>query len=418
MAFMGVGELLVLFGLLGGAVGGTTADLEAPRDKPSQSLAWVLPEADIAAHVNVEGSIAAITGLMDDISKLRIISDSPEFSQGMTQAKLMMGQTFEEGRKELGMDLRVDAGSITFSMQFNDDKTFKLLVRARGNFGKSRLHELVSREIAHSAPYKKHTLFILPEDNESRDNVLCLADNTTILLGDRTSVEAILDGKKLKAAKRSAAARLKKFVDRKSASFMYVSLPKWASAELRHNRDLALVADLLDSTDYLLYVASPRKATLALQADNAAAASRYEYMLKSAAALLGIMEPAMDAVIYGLLGIVPLVTDDELDREVKELVNNEKGMLELGKWAKKKFGGKAKVKADRRKFLTTIELSNPMSIGGLTLPMIVGAAFYTFARPFSEKVSPEPYGKEPQMAPPKSEPAPLDDKNNVEPRIK
>ncbi len=418
MAYMGIGELLVLFGLMGGAFGGTTADLEAPRDQPSKSLAWVLPEADIAAHVNIEGSVGAITDMMDEVSKLRIITDSPEFTQAMQQAKVMMDQTFEQGSKEVGLDFRKDAGSVTFSMALNDDQTFKLLLRARGNFGKSRIKELATQEIAHTAPYKKHTLYVLPDDRESSNNVLCLADDTTILLGDRTAVEAILDGRKLKAAKNSAAARLKKFVDRKSASYVYLALPKWVSGELRHQRDLALVADLLDATDYLLYVAGPKKASLAIQANNATASSRYEYMLKGMAAVVGIMEPAMDAVIYGALGFVPLVADHELDREVKELVSNEKGMLELGKWAKKRFGGKAKVKADRRKYLITMELSNPMSIGGITMPMIAGAAFYSFAQPFGGQEVPEKHKKDPIMAPPEPEPVPADDKTNIESGIK
>lgn len=428
MAFMGVGELLVLFGLLGGAVGGTTTDLQAPRDKPAKSLAWVLPEADIAAHANIEGAIRAVTSLMDEIADLRIIKDSQEFSQGMTQGKLMLGQAFEQGQRELGMDLRTDAGSVTFSMEFNEDQSFKLLLRMRGNFGKSRVKELVKQETGHSVAYKKHTLFLLPDDQETRNNVFCLADDTTVLFGDRATVETILDGKSLKAVKGSAARRLKKYVDRRAASYVYAALPRWVSAELRHDRDLVLVADLVDATDYLLYVAGARKGKLVIQAKNASAAGRYEYMLKSVASLVGIMEPAVDAFIYGVLGFVPLVSDRDLEREVRELVSNEKGMLELGKWAKKRFGGKAKVKADRRKFLTTMEMSNPMSIGAITMPVVAGAAFYAMARPFQEGIHEDDLHKEahtkeaPEVTPvkplPEPEDAPLDDKTNIEPGIK
>jgi hypothetical protein len=361
-----------LLAFFGGFLGLPTGKLVAPRDSAQQASAWVLPDAHIAFHVNVEASLKGTLALLDEVARLKVVTGSKELSQGLQQIKTEVTNGLQTPNEELGLDLAKDVGNITFSMRLDQGMQFKLLMRARGNFANSKLKDQVSKEAASTETLGKYTIYRMPDDASVKDNVVCFVDDTTILLGDRAFIEEALSGKRGKPAADSVNQRIASVAGAGIETFMYLSLPEWTLAFLAFEPELQQFLELLKGTDYVLWAAGPKKGLGVLQANNAQQAQRVYYLNKSAAAVLGIMDPATDAAAYGLLGLAPLIPVEEDTAELLRLASDEQTVLEFAAWFKKRFAGKAKVTKNDKTFRVTLELTNPGSVLGLALPFIAG----------------------------------------------
>jgi len=360
--------------LISGFLGFPTGKLTAPRDSASEAVKWVLPYANIVLHVNVEWAIAGAMTLMDEIAKQKLISGSKELSQGLSQLKSELDAGLQGPAAELGLNLSKDVGNVTFSMTMADSSQFKILLRARGNFGGSKLKEQVAKEAASTETLGKYTVYRMPDDSSTRDNIVVFVNDTTVVLGDRTFVENALTGKAAKFGADSVNERLSRLVTGGIETFGYFALPEWTLSFLAFDPDLQGVMRLMQGTVYTAWAAGPNKGIGVIQGNNAEQAQRVYYLSKSAASALSILDPAVDVMTYGMLGIAPLAPGTPEKAEMLKLLSDEKTVLEFSSWFKKRFSGKAKVSKDDKTFKVTIELTNPGSVLGLALPFIAGAA--------------------------------------------
>jgi len=201
MIGMGMAEILIILGILGGGgVGGLPPQpLEAPRDTVWQAVDYVLPGAHVAFHGNMEYAWNQMEGLLDEVSGLRIFKASPSAVQVLAMARSGIAQTAIMGKAEVGLDFREDLGSVTVSLRSDGPERFQVLVRARGRFGNDRLKESIAKELPETDEYKGVALHRLPE-RDFPGHVLCFLDETTALLGPVEHVRMFIDGGALDGA--------------------------------------------------------------------------------------------------------------------------------------------------------------------------------------------------------------------------
>jgi hypothetical protein len=206
-------------------------------------------------------------------------------------------------------------------------------------------------------------------------------------------VDEVLKSGRVKAVKGSRTARLKSLVGRKTTAFSLVALPDWAIAELGRDRDLELIAKFFGEVEYIFYGASAGKGLIEAGTSSKATLKQVTYLFKASAGFLDAVRAVVDAGAYGILGLVPLVPENEIEPAWQKALSDEESVLELATWFKKRFTGNTKVKTDKRKMTVRLELDNPAALMGALTPVLAGAGYWMFTRPFHE-VGPK-YEEEP-----------------------
>lgn len=392
---LGVSEILLVFAIMGGVMVDSPGKLTAPRDPAPKAIYQVIPGAHVAFHTNVQGAANSLFQLLDEAEKLVLVKSDPDLAQGLAQARIMVVQGLQEGGREVHLDLRKDLGTITFSMRVLAGPVFEILLRLRGNFKDATLLDMVIKDAVSSFELKGVTIHELKSTPEVPSAVVCQPDATTILLGTRTYVEQIVSNKRVKSGKSDVPARLKKQVGPKTFAFLYGEVPSFLYSEMRGDPDLARLAGFLEGLDYAMFSAAPKKGKVYFQATSAETLVQLNYLLKAIAGAMGTIESLVDVIAFGALGIAPLVPTRELEPELVRILGNEKGMLDLSRWFKKRFAGKGKVKLNRKAKQVTLEFSNPATALGAVLPLLGGAAYWTMGRSFSEPAHYEEYEEKP-----------------------
>jgi hypothetical protein len=400
MALMGISELVIIFALTVSFSDVTPARLNAPHDKAVEAVRYVLPDADVVFHGNIEGTLTNFFALLDELEKLGLVKNNPALAQGVADARKKVREALDAGAKELGIDFTKDLGSLTMSLALRGETDLGVLLRLRGKLEGSGLVEQILKDSGGTVDVKGGTLHLLKDAGIFPDTVFCLPDKTTLLIGHRPAVEQILAKGAVQGDSKSRQAVLRKKVDRKAGSFVFLSLPDWVLTAMSKDRDLVAVATFLGGIDSIFYSAGPRRGFLEVTAAKPEMATRVEYLFKAGAAALGTAAPMIDVATFGLLGVLPLIPEEELGTELMTLLKDEKGILELNGWLKKRFTGKAKVRADARKMTVSLTLDNPASVVAALLPAGVGAAWYAFVAPkYEEPLMEDPYGPAFQDAP-------------------
>jgi hypothetical protein len=410
---LGVGEMLILVALFGGLTDTTAVKLHAPRDKSELAIRYVMSDADIVLHSNIEAGLGSVFGLLTEFQELSGIKESRMVSQELARGRMMLEQVIDQGSAEAGINLREGLGSVTASLALKDEDSYRMLVRVRGNFKESKVMEIMTKEVIGTYEHSDRTVYQLRDSGTFGDSVICLADDTTLLLGSQPVVEEILAKKKVTQGKQSKASAIKKLVKPGTASFVFISLPDWVIAKMKTDEDLVKMATFIAGLDYLFMSSAPRKGIVLAQATRPETAIRFNYLFKSIASLIGTYNDLFDAITYGILGIVPLIPEKEFDAEIYSILSDEKAMLELSDWARKRFTGKVRVRYDKARKSIKLELDNPASAMGMMLPFAAGIAGWSFAKQKAvDKMTPphydeypgegvlEPYVEEPPGPPP------------------
>ena len=371
MAMFGFAELvlLVLFG--GGVMGGTPDDLKAPHDSAKDAIQYVLPGAQLAIHGNVEASTGLLFQLVSEVEALGLVRSNNELRGGIAQARMMMRAAFDEGKAQVGLDLSRDVGSFTASVEMKDAGSLRFLVRARGNFGSDKLRSLLKGEMTPET-YGKFTLYALPEGGPTSGDVVCLPDETTVLLGDRALVQELLDGKKLKdgAARKVLAGAVRKG----DLTFLYATAPAGLLDELDKDKDTRRFGRFLAGMAHVVYTTGSQGARLVFKGTSESSTQTAYFLCKAAASALAAADPAIDALTFGMLGIAPLASERDVEPEILDILADEKGILELSTWVKKRAVGKANASWDKAKGEVTLRLTNPAALAAMMLPL--GGAWY------------------------------------------
>jgi hypothetical protein len=384
MMGIGVGEMIILFGLLGGFVGTAPQELKAPHDSAQEAVAWVLPDAHVVAHVNVEATVASTYALLDEIEHLALVEAAPDVARALRELKASTEGGLTEARQEVGVDVRSGVGNVTFSAHFRQQGLPRMLMRARGSFSASKVTEVLAGASDRTTTIAGKEFRVL--EGEGDDAIVVgLVDETTLLLGAPPVVEAVLGGQQLPSDDGTARGRLSKMVGKKTMSFLYLAPPGFVVEELRKEPGAAKVAELLQGTEWVGYTAGVDGGLLRFAGNDERSERRIELLMRSASSLLSAFDPLTDAVVYGAAALLPLVAEAELGEQVYRAVSNEKAMLGLGEWLKKRFGGKSKVTRDAKKHTVDLSFSNPSSVTALAWPVVGGAAFWGFmAAPYGE----------------------------------
>ena len=300
------------------------------------------------------------------------------------------------------MDFTRDLGTLTFSLSLASKEEMALLVRVRGNFRESKLEEKLTEDATGTYDFKGKKVHRLKEDSTFREMVLTFTDQTTLLLGPRTVVEQVLTKGSVKPVKGGRTARLAKLLGRRTETFALLSLPGWLLEEMARDEDLKLLAALLGEVDYVYYGASPGKGVIEAGVTSGDASKQIMYLFKAASGFLEVVRGAIDAGAYSILGVVPLIPAHEIEPAWRKALTDEEGVLQLATWFMKRFTGKSKVTADRRKKTVRLEFDNPAAISGAVAPILAGAGYWMYMRPFQHA---EPYHEEELEYAPERQPA-------------
>jgi len=394
----GVAEMVLVLVLFGAALPAPAGKLSAPHDKAGQAVDYILPGAHVVLHANIEASLSGAFALLEEAGALRLVKASAELSQAFDQARQGVDQAFALGVTAAGMDFRKDLGSLTVSMRLDSEERVEMLARVRGRFGQSRLVQELSAGFPGSYEFRGTTLYPLPDSPPFTGLVTGQTDDTTIMIGPRKVIEDFVSGKK--PGKSPVADVVKKYASDKATTCFYLALPDWVVNELEHEDDLVQVARYLKGSEYVAGSSGSNGATVAFKGSDAEVTRRISYLMRSAVSAVGMLEPMMDTVFYGLMGVAPLIPLREVEAEVRPFLEDEEGIKELMAWFKKRFAGKGKVTLDEKKMLATMELSNAGSIAGLLLPVALGAAGWSNMKGAQDNWDPGP-GPEyvPEFAP-------------------
>ncbi|GMV39180.1 MAG: hypothetical protein AMXMBFR64_08960 [Myxococcales bacterium] len=373
MMGVGMAEIVVLFGLLGGMLGGPPGELKAPRDGVEQAVKWVLPDAHVAVYVDVEASIGAGFALLDELERLPVLAGAPELGEALREMRRSVESGLADVQRDMGIDARHGIGDVTLSLSFSQAGEPRFLARVRGRFPAGDVIKRVAGEGAATELLHGTTMTTL-EDGPSDKLVAGALDETTLVVGPRSTLDELLGGRPFPATEGSAGGRLAKVTSKKTGSFVYLAPPAWLAGEMRQEAELANLARFVDGVDFVVWAATPDRALLRAGTRTDEAARRVELLLRAAAAMLAAFDPLTDALTLGAAAVLPLVTERELGTELHRMVSDEQGMAEFGTWAKKRFGGKGKITRDAKKGTVDLELSNPASLPALALPLLSGMA--------------------------------------------
>lgn len=382
-----VAGLVMILGLLGAFGSGSDGALTAPHDTAEEAARGILPGAHVAVHGNVQGAMAALDGLLREVEGLKVVTRDKALREGVVAGRAMLGVALAQLATELGVDLRRDVGSVTLSFEFPSADEVRMLLRARGNLAATRIDDALGSA---DSTYGGVRLYPIPDAPELADHVVALLDSTTLVVGPREAVHHSVARKPLKADPKRASGRLASSVRKGTRGFIYLAAPTWAAEGLGESPSMRAAADLLSGISHLVYTVDSSGAHLRVTTSSPAAGRRVGHLLRASAAILSMVDAATDALVHGLLGIAPLLPDEELDPLLRDALTDEAAMEELGQWVKGRFGGRATVKVGGKGSTVDMELSNPASIGSLMLPVLggAGAALWWSAREGSG--SPEP----------------------------
>jgi len=383
MIGMGMAEILLILGILGGGVGGLPAQpLETPRDTVWHAVDYVLPGAHVAIHGNLEHAWNQMEALLDEVSALQIVKGSPSALQGLAMARSSIAQAAVMGQAEVGLDFRKDLGSITVSLRSDGPEQFQVLVRARGRFGNDRLKESVAKEMPETEEYKGVTLYRL-SDRDFPGHVICFPDETTALLGPVEHIRTFLDGGVLDGAGkgrellRAALARrgARAFLSGAAqmdhpGAFLYLAPPGWMIDELFKEDALRHAAAALQGVRAMVHVAVLGRGTLTFDATNAKTAAMAAHLCYAASRLTAATEPLLDALFHMAAAVGPLLPAEELSAEVVAALSNEEGLQEAIDWVRQRlFAGTGAVITGPGTHRVSFDVDSPMGLTSLLMPM-------------------------------------------------
>lgn len=380
MAAGGVAGLIVVLGLLG-AFGSTgEGALTAPHDEAAEAAKGVVPDAHIALHGNVQAAMGAFDQLLAEVSELEVIAGDADTKQTLGMMRTGLDGLLAGVQGSLGVDLRKDVGSITLSVAIPSEDQVRMVLRARGNLGGLNLEELVPSQDGDPKVFQGVELRPLPGGEELRDHVVARPDGSTLLVGDRELIQDLIMKKTWKSTAKQAPSRLTAGLKKGATGFVYLAPPPWAVAKAGKNKSLRGFADLIGGVDYMLYSVGPGGARVRIATHDAAVGRQITHLMTAGASLLSMVEPSVDVLVHGLLGVAPLIPDHEMDAALRKVLANEQAVQALGVWLRKRFGGKATVKATGAPATIDLDMENPASIGSLLLPMGAGvAAWHLYA---------------------------------------
>ncbi len=384
MTGFGISELLIIFAIAGGMTDSDDVKLTAPHDTAQKAIRYVLPDADIVVHINLEAGIGNVFGLLDEVASLKAARDSSEITQAISRARTKVVEGLGFLGNEVDLDLAKDIGSITFSMALADQSNMSIMVRMRGNFEKSSIKEKITKDTVGTYELKGKTVHRLKEESIFTETVVTFPDTTTLLLGPRPVVDVILKSGRAKPAKGSVTEKLKGLVGKKITTFSLFALPDWMTDELGKSRDLELVAKLFGDVDYMFYGAGRRKGLVEAGVSSKGALKQITYLFKAAAGFLDVVRGVVDAGAYSILGMVPLVPESEIEPAWRKALSDEESVLEAASWFRKRFTGKSKVKADRKRKTVRLTLDNRAALMGAMAPVLAGAGYWMYMRPFQD----------------------------------
>lgn len=383
MIGMGMYEILLILGILGGGVGGLPAQpLDAPRDTVWHGVDYVLPGAHVAIHGNLEHAWNQMEGLLDEVSALRIVKGSPSALQGLAMARSSIAQAAVMGQAEVGLDFRKDLGSITVSLRSDGPEQFQVLVRARGRFDNDRLKESIAKELSDTEEYKGVTIYRLP-DRDFPAHVLCFPDETTALLGPVEHVRTFLDGgaldgedkgrELLRAAlvRRGARALLSGTAQTgHPGAFLYLAPPAWMIDELFKEDALRHAAAALQGVRAMTHVAVLGRGTLTFDATNVKTAAIAAHLCHAASRLTAATEPLVDALFHVAAAIGPLLPAEELVAEVVAALTDEEGLREAADWLRLRLlAGAGAVITEPGIHRVSLDVDSPMGLSSLLMPL-------------------------------------------------
>lgn len=380
MAAGGVAGLIVVLGLLGAFGSTEEGALTAPRDDAAAAAAVVLPDAHIAIHGNVQSAMGAFDRLLTEVAALEVVAGDKDRRDAMAMARSAVDAMVTGLQGTAGVDLRTDVGSVTLSVALPSEKEVRMAMRVRGNLGNLQLDQLLPAQAGAAESFQGVELRRVPGDEELRDHVFARPDATTLLFGHREIVQDLIAKKTWKTTAKQAPSRVAAGLRKGATGFVYMAAPQWAVEEARGDRDLAAFATLLGGVDYVLYSVGGGAARVRVATRDAAVGRQVTHLMKAGATLLSMVEPSVDVLVHGVLGVAPLIPEDELDPSLRAILSDEKAVEEVGGWLRKRFGGKATVTAKGSPATVDMELDNAASIGSLLLPLGAGvAAWHMYA---------------------------------------
>ncbi len=406
MIGMGMYELLIILGLLGGGVGGLPMQpLEAPRDNAWQATAYVLPGSHVAVHGNLEHAWHQIEGLMNELSGLRLVKSSPSALQGLAMGRSTIAQGAVAGIAEAGLDFRKDLGSLTVSVRSDGPERVQILMRARGNFGSDRLAAAI-REIApETEEHAGVTLYHLPE-RDLPTHVVCIADETTALLGPIEVIRNLLDGRTLTegnktrdtlvAAMNRRGARALLWggaaVDQPGA-FLYMAPPAWMIDEMFKETELRHAAAALQGLRAVVHVSVFGRGILTFDATSEKTAALAAHLCRGASRLNAATDPLMDAIFHAAAAVGPLLPVEEVGAEVVNALSDEVGLREAVDWLRLRvLAGTGEVAVDPQTHQVTLEVDSPMGLTSMLVPLSGSLGWVVLAR--AKKIEKEMEGVE------------------------
>ncbi len=383
MIGMGMYEILVILGLLGGGVGGLPMQpLEAPRDTVWEATAHLLPGAHVALHGNLEHAWDQMEGLLEEVAGLRLVKNSPSALQGLAMARAAIVRGAAAGQAEVGLDFRKDLGSVTISVRSDGPEQVQVLVRARGNFGSDRLAAALGSISGETEVYKGVTLHGIPE-RDLPAHVICLADETTALLGPVAVVKRLLDGDALAEADPSrdilgAALRRRgvrallwggALVDRPGA-FLYLAPPPWLVDTAFKERELRHAAAALQGLRSMTHVSVFGRGTLTFDATSEMTGAVAAHACYAASRLNAATDPLVDAALHIALAAGPLLPAEEVGAEVVAALTDAAGLREAVDWFRRRMlTGGGGVRTEPGTHRVEFDVDSPMGLTSLLMPL-------------------------------------------------
>ena len=393
MIGMGMYEILVILGLLGGGVGGLPMQpLEAPRDTVWQATSQVLPGAHVALHGNLEHAWDQMEGLLGEVTGLRLVKNSPSALQGLAMARGAIAQAAGQGQAEVGLDFRKDLGSVTVSLRSDGPERVQVLVRARGNFGSDRLATTMAGITGETEVYKGVTLYAVPE-RDFPAHVLCLKDETTALFGPTEVVKRLLDGEvlaetdktwdALAAALRRRGARAllwgRAMTDRPGA-FLYLAPPAWLVDEAFKERELRYAAAALQGLRSMTHVSVFGRGTLTFDATSEMTGALAAHACHAARHLNAATDALVDAALHIALAAGPLLPAEEVGAEVVAALTDEAGLREALDWFRRRMlAGGGGVRTPPGTHRVEFDVDSPMGLTSLLMPLTGSMGWFLLA---------------------------------------
>jgi hypothetical protein len=382
---LGISELLILFAVIGGVSDVNTGRSKAPYDTGDKAVRYALPDAHLYVHLDLAGGMASIFSTMDELGKLRAAASFPEVQDGLAAARRSIEDGLGFVGKELGLDLTQDVGSITLSLALNSKDDMQLMMRVRARFAGSKVQMQIAKQAEGDYTFKGKQVFKLKSDTPFKGMVACFPDPTTLVMGPQKLIEEVLAKGRVKATPGGRLATLSKLVDKRASAFVLVSLPEWVLEDLVNDVNYAAVMYTLQGLEYAYFGVAPRKGMFEFGFDAPEGVRQAGYLCKAAEAFLSSIPALTDAGAYGILGALPYISKGDLDGQLRELLQDEKAVLEAATWFKKRFTGKASTKINNKARTVRLTVDNPAALGGAVLPIIGGAFYWSSSRVYHDQ---------------------------------